>query len=78
MSRAVNLTATPEAVKALCLRHNANISTLEALPAGGCRVVLVTMADADMIRLKMKDKIISGTVVRSGQFHARTAQLRHR
>ena len=78
MSRAINLSTTPETVQALCVRHNVDISTLEALPEGGCRVVLLNMVGADMVRLKMKDKIIKGTVIRSGQYHARAAGIRPR
>lgn len=71
MSRAINVTAAPDAVEAMCARHAIAISTLEALPSGGARVVLVTMADADALRGRMKDKIITGPVVRSGLYKAR-------
>jgi hypothetical protein len=78
MSRAINVSVAPDVVQALCTRHKVSISTLEALPAGGSRVVLVTTDGADVVRLKMKDKILSGTVVRSGQFHARAPMAPHR
>jgi hypothetical protein len=71
MSRAVNVSATPDAVEAICTRHMIAISTLEALPSGGARVVLVTMADADALRSRMMDRIITGPVVRSGLYKAR-------
>lgn len=71
MSRAVNVTATTNDVETLCARHSIAISTLEALPAGGARVVLVTMADAEALRARMKGKLIQGPVNRSGLYMAR-------
>jgi len=66
MSRAVNVTIDPQATQALCDRHSIPISTIEGLPAGGTRVVLITMAAADTLRGLLRGKIINGPVVRSG------------
>jgi hypothetical protein len=71
MSRAVNVDATVEAVEALCKRHAIGISTIEPLPAGGTRVVLLNPDGADAFRVHMKNKLMAGIVVRSGYHLAR-------
>ncbi len=71
MSRAVVLSAKEDEVSALCAKLGLSVSTLEALPDGGCRVVLVTLREADVVRLKMKGRLVTVPVARSGQFHAR-------
>ncbi|MDF0541991.1 hypothetical protein PX699_06535 [Sphingobium sp. H39-3-25] len=78
MSRAVNVDATPAAVEALCAKHDISISTLEALPSGGARVVLRTMIDADAFRSRMGNKVLTGAVVRSGLYLARPPMAPHR
>ncbi|MET0365462.1 MAG: hypothetical protein ABW169_12500 [Sphingobium sp.] len=72
MSRAVNLTAANDAVVALCHQHKIGISTIEALDSGGTRVVLDTLGQADEVRRRMKTQVITGPVVRSGLFIARS------
>ncbi len=71
LSRAVNVTATPQAVTALCEQHQIGISTIEPLPQGGTRVVLNTADQAENFRRRMKGKLIDGPVVRSSMHVAR-------
>lgn len=40
------------------------ISSLETLPAGGIRLVCMSVSDADRMRTKFKSKLIKGDVVR--------------
>jgi len=71
MSRAINLTAQIDTVKALCAKHSVIISSIEPLPAGGTRLVLQNSDGADTIRHLMKSQIAKGPVVRSGLFLSR-------
>ena len=64
-SRAVNVTANKDEVFALCAKHDAAISAIEVLPAGGTRVVLCNADDAALIRKAMKAKLIVGSVART-------------
>jgi len=78
MSRAINLDAPLDDVKALCVRHAIAISTIEALTSGGTRVVLLNPDGAERVRQLMKTKIITTTVVRSSMHMARQPQPRYR
>lgn len=78
MSRAINLDAPMDDVKALCARHSIAISTIEALTSGGTRVVLLNPDGADRIRTLMKTKIITTAVVRSPMHMARQPLPRYR
>lgn len=71
MSRAVNVDAPLETVSTLCDRHGIAISTIEPLQSGGTRVVLINGEGAAEFRRRMKDKLITGTVVRSGIYLGR-------
>ncbi|MGE4322566.1 MAG: hypothetical protein AB7E60_05995 [Sphingobium sp.] len=71
MSRAVNVLATPDAVRATCAKHAFRISSLEALVSGGARVVMLDPRDADAFRTLMKRKLIDGAVERSASHMAR-------
>ncbi|MDO7833632.1 hypothetical protein Q4610_01105 [Sphingobium sp. HBC34] len=78
MSRAINVTASVADVTALCARHTIAISTIEALPAGGTRVVLLNPIGAERMRELMKTKIITKPVARSSAYIARQPQPRYR
>ncbi len=78
MSRAINVTTSVEDVTTLCARHAIAISTIEALPAGGTRVVLLNPLGADRIRELLKTKIITTPVTRSSAHIARQPSLRYR
>jgi hypothetical protein len=71
MSRALNVTSLVTEVEALCKRHAIDISTIEALPAGGTRVVLLNPQGADRMRELLKNKMITAPVVRSSLHLAR-------
>ena len=57
-TRAVNVSATQDAVHAMCAKKGAAISAIEALPDGGTHVVLVTLDHADTVRHAFKDKLL--------------------
>lgn len=78
MSRAVNVSAPIDDVKALCLRHAIDISTIEALTSGGTRVVLLNPDGAERIRELMKTRIITSPVVRSSLYLSRQPLPRSR
>ena len=78
MSRAINLDASLDDVKALCARHAVAISTIEALTSGGTRVVLLNPDGAERIRGLMKARIITTPVARSSMYMARQPAPRYR
>lgn len=59
MSRAINVNATNAEVAAMCAKHKATISAIEALPAGGTRVVMMNADDAAVIAKAFKTKILA-------------------
>ena len=64
MSRVLNLSMTEaEALKA-CDTAGVTPSAIEKLPAGGVRLVLMSMDAADTLRAKLKKKLITGDVER--------------
>ena len=65
MSRAINLSASPADVKAMCTRHSVTISAIEALPDGGTRVVLMNSDATAIIADAFKSKILKGEVRRT-------------
>ena len=65
MSRALNVNATQTEVTAMCAKHKATISAIEALPAGGTRVVMMNMDDAAVIAKAFKTKVMTGVVRRT-------------
>lgn len=71
MTRAVSVNATVPALQALCKTESIRISTIEPLPSGGSRVVLLDPRDADRIRSLMRTKLITGAVVRSPEHLSR-------
>lgn len=64
MSRAVNIDASVEQVRAVSARLNAAISTIEALVPKGTRVVLVRAEDARAVEHAFKGQVLVGSVKR--------------
>ena len=56
--------ADPATVKAMCIKEDFAVSSMERLPSGGTRVVLVTLDGADALRRALKGKVIDGAVER--------------
>lgn len=71
MSRAINVSASVTDIEALCQKHGIAISTIEAIPAGGTRVVLLNPLGAERVRELMKAKLITAPIVRSSLHLAR-------
>lgn len=65
MSRALNVDATTTEVSAMCLKHKATISAIEALPAGGTRVVMMNADDAAVITRAFKKRVLGADVRRT-------------
>ncbi|MBK5265408.1 MAG: hypothetical protein JJE34_09290 [Alphaproteobacteria bacterium] len=74
MSRAINISETVQVVTDACERHAVAFTTMEPLESGGTRVVCLNSDGADLLRRKMKTKILSGPVVRSGLYASRGAR----
>jgi hypothetical protein len=64
MSRAVHLDLDEGEVVARCLKEKVGVSTIEPLPQGGVRLVCKSAEGADLIRSKLKSRVIAGDVVR--------------
>lgn len=64
MSRAVYLAMTEGTVVARCLAEKVGISAIEALPAGGTRLVCMSVDGAARIRTKLKKNLMTGDVAR--------------
>ncbi|WP_254602729.1 hypothetical protein [Sphingomonas bacterium] len=64
-SRALNLDADAATVQALCAKQGWAISAVETLLSGGTRVVMRNGDDAARLRVKLKAKLINGTVQRA-------------
>ena len=65
MSRAVQIDVPRDDVTAMCAKRGVTISAIEALVSGGTRVVLNTMADAEIVRTAYRTKLITAPVVRA-------------
>ena len=65
MSRAININATQDHVKAACAKRKVPISTIETLSSGGTRVVMNNAADTAVIAKAYGSKVISGQVTRT-------------
>lgn len=64
-SRAINVKTLRPEVEALCAKHKATISAIEALPRGaGTRVVLMNGDDAAVMRRAFGKNVIEGKVER--------------
>lgn len=64
MSRALNLDAAEAHVRDMCAKHNAAISAIEPLRAGGTRVVLKNADDAAIVAKAYGSKVLTGPVLR--------------
>lgn len=71
MSRVLFLAMEESDVVARCKSEAVSISTLESLPAGGTRLVCMSMGGAETLRAKLKSKLIKGAVSRA-DFRPRT------
>ncbi len=64
-TRAVNIDASADDVRAMCAKHKVEISAIEDLLSGGTRVVTVNGAGADVVRGKFAKKLLTGVVQRT-------------
>jgi hypothetical protein len=65
MSRAININATQDHVKAACAKRKVPISAIETLRSGGTRVVMNNVTDTAIIAKAYGSKVISGEVTRT-------------
>jgi hypothetical protein len=65
MSRVLNLKLNEGEVVAKCLAANVGISAIESLPAGGTRLVCMSVDGAAEMKRKLKSSLIGGDVTRS-------------
>jgi len=65
MSRVVLLDMSMQAATDECNKQNIGVSALEALPAGGARLVTMSSEGADRLRSKLKSKLLKGDVIRA-------------
>ena len=65
MSRAININAEEDHIVAACAKRGLGISDIEALPAGGTRVVMNNATDAATVSKLYRAKVIAGTVQRT-------------
>lgn len=73
MSRALFVTLDEREVVNRCLAENVGISAIERLPAGGVRLVCMSVDGAATMTRKFKTHLIKGDVVR--QRHRPTRPL---
>lgn len=71
MSRVIHVLETPDMIEELCRKHGFRLSTVEPLVSAGSRAVMLDPRDADAFRVLMKNKLISGDVIRSPSHIAR-------
>ena len=64
MTRAVLLSMAQAEVRAKCLAANVGVSTIERLVDGGVRLVCMSGNGAEVIRKKLKSRLIKGEAVR--------------
>lgn len=65
MSRVLFLSMDEGDVIARCGAEEVGISTMERLPEGGTRLVCMSVGGADVMRTKLKAKLIKGSVARA-------------
>jgi hypothetical protein len=65
MSRVLLLDLSTQAATDECHKLNIGVSALEALPAGGVRLVTMSSHGADQLRTKLKSKLLKGEVMRA-------------
>jgi hypothetical protein len=64
MSREILVSMTESEVVAKCEAAKVGVSVIERIPAGGVRLVCMSMSGAETMRKKFKSHLIEGTVVR--------------
>lgn len=64
MSRALFVSLTEDAVVAKCLSEDVGISTIERLPAGGVRLVCMSIEGAAHMTRKFKTHLMKDTATR--------------
>jgi len=65
MSRVLLLDLSAQAATDECHKLNIGVSALEALPAGGVRLVTMSGDGADRLRTKLKSKLLKGEIIRA-------------
>lgn len=71
MSRDLNVTLAESEVIARCAAAKVGISATEPLPAGGTRLVCMSVDGAEQMRRKFRSHMIKGEVVRARRRPAR-------
>jgi hypothetical protein len=64
MSRAILLSMPEEEVRAQCRAANVGVSAIDRLVGGGVRLVCMSGSGAELIRKKLKSRLIKGEAVR--------------
>lgn len=64
MSRVLHLAIDEGEVVARCLSAKVEISAIESLPAGGTRLVCMSVVGAQKMRRRLKRELIPGRVTR--------------
>lgn len=72
MSRAVHLSMTETETRDHCTAKSIGVSVIEPLPDGGVRLVCNSSEGAEMIRKRLKPKLIKGAVRRNAHGRARS------
>ena len=65
MSRVLHLSMSESAAIDHCKSNDVGVSAIEALPAGGIRLVCMSSDGAERARKSLKTKLIKGDVVRA-------------
>lgn len=65
MSRVLHLSMSETAAVDHCSNNAIGVSAIEALPAGGVRLVCMSSDGAERARKSLKSKLIKGDVVRA-------------
>ena len=65
MSRVLLLDMSTQAATDECVKLDVGVSALEALPAGGVRLVTMSSYGASQLRTKLKSKLLKGDVLRA-------------
>lgn len=65
MSRVLLLDMSAQAATDKCHKLAIGVSALEALPAGGVRLVTMSSHGAEQLRSKLKSKLLKGKVLRT-------------
>ena len=65
MSRELYLSIPQDEALAKCQAQNVGVSAVERLPDGGVRLVCMSGEGAELMRTKLKSKLIKGEVMRA-------------